>query len=80
MDESKDMILAVLGNQPGAAHNIVALNAARPLSILALSAATKSRMGGAALTAGWGSALRDAALDNLSKLWAGELRGGAPGS
>ena len=26
-EESKDMILAVLGNQPGAAHNIVALNA-----------------------------------------------------
>jgi anthranilate phosphoribosyltransferase len=27
VEESKDMILAVLGNQPGAAHNIVALNA-----------------------------------------------------
>jgi anthranilate phosphoribosyltransferase len=27
VEESKEMILAVLGNQPGPAHNIVALNA-----------------------------------------------------
>ena len=27
VDDSKEMMLAVLGNQPGAAHNIVVLNA-----------------------------------------------------
>jgi anthranilate phosphoribosyltransferase len=36
-EESKDMILAVLGNQPGPAHNIVALNAGAAIYVAGLA-------------------------------------------
>ena len=36
-EESKDMMLAVLGNQPGAAHNIVALNAGAAIYVAGLA-------------------------------------------
>jgi anthranilate phosphoribosyltransferase len=36
-EESKDMILAVLGNQPGPAHNIVALNAGAAIYVAGIA-------------------------------------------
>jgi anthranilate phosphoribosyltransferase len=39
--ESKDMILSVLGNQPGAAHNIVALNAGAAIYVAGLAKSHK---------------------------------------
>jgi anthranilate phosphoribosyltransferase len=36
-EESREVILAVLGNQPGAAHNIVALNAGAAIYVAGLA-------------------------------------------
>jgi anthranilate phosphoribosyltransferase len=41
VDESKEMILAVLGNQPGPAHNIVALNAGAAIYVAGLAKSHK---------------------------------------
>jgi anthranilate phosphoribosyltransferase len=41
VEESKDMILAVLGNQPGPAHNIVALNAGAAIYVAGLAKSHK---------------------------------------
>jgi len=41
VDESKEMILAVLGNQPGPAHNIVALNAGAAIYVAGLARSHK---------------------------------------
>jgi len=42
VDESKDMILAVLGNQPGPAHNIVALNAGAAIYVSGVEKSMKA--------------------------------------
>jgi anthranilate phosphoribosyltransferase len=41
VEESKEMILAVLGHQPGAAHNIVALNAGAAIYVAGVAATYK---------------------------------------
>ena len=41
VEESKEMILAVLGNQPGPAHNIVALNAGAAIYVAGLAKSHK---------------------------------------
>ena len=42
VDESKAMILAVLENQPGPAHNIVALNAGAAIYVAGVAASFKA--------------------------------------
>jgi len=42
VDESKDMILAALGNQPGPAHNIVALNAGAAIYVSGVAPSMKA--------------------------------------
>ena len=42
VEESKEMILAVLGNQPGPANNIVALNAGAAIYVAGLAASLKA--------------------------------------
>jgi anthranilate phosphoribosyltransferase len=41
VDESREMILAVLGNQPGPAHNIVALNAGAAIYVAGVAKTLK---------------------------------------
>jgi anthranilate phosphoribosyltransferase len=42
VDESREMILAALGNQPGPAHNIVALNAGAAIYVSGVAASLKA--------------------------------------
>ena len=42
VDESKDMVLAALGNQPGPAHNIVALNAGAAIYVSGVAPSLKA--------------------------------------
>ena len=41
MEESKEMILAVLGNQPGPAHNIAAMNAGAAIYVSGIAKSFK---------------------------------------
>jgi anthranilate phosphoribosyltransferase len=45
VEESREMILAVLGNQPGPAHNIVALNAGAAIYVAGRAKSHKEGVG-----------------------------------
>jgi anthranilate phosphoribosyltransferase len=42
VEESKDMVLAALGNQPGPAHNVVALNAGAAIYVSGVAPSLKA--------------------------------------
>ena len=58
VDESKEMILAVLGNQPGPAHNIVALNAGAAIYVAGVAKTHKEGVERARRTIAGGDAKR----------------------
>jgi anthranilate phosphoribosyltransferase len=58
VEESKDMILAVLANQPGPAHNIVALNAGAAIYVCGIAPTLKAGIERARAAIGSGEARR----------------------